>query len=81
MSSINLNYYNEKILKDSDELMKLFEKGYKKGGSDLALLIATEESYREIMQGYSDAVLEYYIDWIEFLREANNQELSFEDFL
>ena len=76
-SQLNLESYNDKILKDSENLFALFEKKYKSENVDFATLAAVEESYQDLVVGYSEAVSDYYIDWINFLREINSENFDF----
>lgn len=78
-AQLNLESYNDKILKDSEELFTLFEKKYKVEEVDFATLAAVEESYQDIVVGYSEALSDYYIEWINFLREINFEKFSFEN--
>ena len=78
-AQLNLNCYNYKILKDSEELFTLFEKTYKVEKVDFATLAAVEESYQDLIVGYSDALTDYYISWIDFLREINSEDFSFDN--
>ena len=77
-AQLNLNNYNDKILKDSEELFRLFEKTYKVANVDFATLAAVEESYQDLVVGYSEALSDYYISWINFLREINSENFSFD---
>ena len=77
-AQLNLESYNDKILKDSDELFALFEQKYKVEKVDFATLAAVEESYQDLVVGYSDALSDYYTSWIEFLREINSEDFSFD---
>lgn len=76
-SRLNLECYNDKILKDSEDLFELFEKKYKIEEVDFATLAAVEESYQDLIVGYSAALSDYYIGWINFLREINSENFSF----
>ena len=78
-AQLNLESYNDKILKDSDDLFALFEKKYKAESVDFATLAAVEESYQDLVVGYSDALSDYYISWINFLREINSENFDFEN--
>ena len=77
-AQLNLDSYNDKILKDSEELFALFEQKYKVENVDFATLAAVEESYQDLVVGYSDALSDYYTSWIEFLREINSEDFSFD---
>ena len=70
-AKINLNYYNNNLLKNSNELIKVAKKNYATGKSSLTTLIVMEQSYRSIAAGYTYALADYYNCWIEFLREVN----------
>lgn len=78
-AQFNLESYNDKILKDSEELFTLFEQKYKVENVDFATLAAVEESYQDLVVGYSDALSDYYTSWIEFLREINSEIFSFDE--
>lgn len=77
-AKINLNYYNDNLLKNSNELIKVAKKNYSTGKSTLTTLIVMEQSYRSIVAGYTYALADYYKCWIDFLREVNveNFDLS-----
>jgi len=76
-AQLNLESYNEKILKDSEDLFELFEKKYKKENVDFATLAAVEETYQDLVNGYSEALSDYYISWINFLRGINSETFDF----
>lgn len=69
----NLNYYNESLTVDSKEIVRMAAKSYEVGKSDLTSLIVVEQSYRSIMSGYIEALRDYYICWVDFLRESNDE--------
>lgn len=77
-AKLNLESYNDKILKESDELFNLFEKIYKVKKMDFASLAAVEESYQDLIVGYSSAISDYYIGWINFLREIYSENFIFD---
>ena len=62
-AQLNLESYNDNILKDSEELFTLFEKMYKEKPLDFASLAAVEESYQDLIVGYSEALSDYYLGW------------------
>ncbi len=78
-AKLNLNYYNNKLLKSSEEMIKLSKRSYEVGKSNLTTLIVMEQSYKSIIVGYTYALAEYYNCWIDFLREVNSEELKFND--
>lgn len=78
-AKLNLNYYNDKLLKSSDEMIKISKRSYEVGKSNLTTLIVMEQSYRSIIVGYTYALSEYYNCWIDFLREVNTEEFRLND--
>lgn len=76
-AQLNLGSYNDKILKDSENLFRLFEQKYKIESVDFPALAAVEESYQDLIVGYSEALYDYYATWINFLRELNSEDFSF----
>lgn len=78
-AQLNLKSYNDKILKDSEDLFELFEKTYKSKDVDFATLAAVEESYQDLIVGYAEALSDYYVNWINFLREINSENFVFEN--
>ena len=70
-SQTNLLFYKNKLVKDSAELIRISQKNYKEGKSDLTSVIMMQQSFREILTGYNSALTDYYTDWIDFLREVN----------
>ena len=77
-SKDNLNFYNEKLVKESQNMIEKSKKDYLTGKANLTSLIVMEQSYEEIIEGYTNAIAEYYISWVEFLREVNTEEFDFE---
>lgn len=77
-AKINLNYYNEKLVKDSQEMIKISKKDYETGQANLTALIVMQESYENIIEGYTYAIADYYKSWIEFLREVNTDDFNLE---
>ena len=72
----NLNYYNETLLKESAEFIRLSKRSYEVGKSNLTTLIVMEQNYRDIILGYSDTLAQYYTDWLEFLLAINQEEID-----
>ena len=73
---MNLNFYNDKLLKNSDEMIRVSKRSYEVGKSNLTSLIVMEQSYKSIIIGYTYALADYYNCWINFLREVNQEELK-----
>lgn len=69
----NLNYYEAKILTNSEELIELSKQSYETGKSDITSLIVMKQSYKSIVIGYTYALAEYYNSWTSFLREVNDE--------
>ncbi|MCI1272907.1 MAG: TolC family protein [Clostridiaceae bacterium] len=78
-SRLNLNYYDDKLLKDSNEMIRISKRSYEVGKSNLTTLIVMEQSYRSIIVGYTNALASYYDCWIDFLREVNNEEFMLDE--
>ncbi len=72
----NLIFYKQKIIKDSEELIEISKKNYAQGKADLTTVIVMQQSYQDIVTGYICALTDYYTDWIDFLREINNEEFE-----
>lgn len=77
-AQFNLNIYNKNILKKSENLFIQFEKLYNVENVDFAALVSIEETYNDLIEGYSEALSDYYVGWINFLRETNTDTFSFE---
>lgn len=75
-AKLNLNYYNDKLLKSSEEMIRISKRSYEVGKSNLTTLIVMEQSYKSIIVGYTYALAEYYNCWIDFLREVNSEEFN-----
>ena len=78
-AKLNLNYYNDNLLKNSHELIKVAKKNYAQGKSSLTTLIVMEQSYRSIVAGYTYALADYYNCWIDFLREVNVENFNLKE--
>ena len=72
-SAENLNYYESKILTNSEELIDVSKQAYEQGKSDITSLIVMKQSYKSIVIGYTYALAEYYNSWTAFLREVNDE--------
>ena len=72
----NLNYYNDLLLSESDRLLSLSKTSYMVGKTNITNLIFIEQSYKEIMVGYTNALATYYSSWVDFLREVNDEEIK-----
>ena len=75
-SRTNLLFYKQKLIKDSEELIKISKRNYDSGKADLTSVIVMQQSYQDIMTGYIYALTDYYTDWIDFLREVNNEDFD-----
>ncbi len=71
-----LKNYDENILKDTDILFKNFEKMYQSTNVDFSALVSIEETYYDLVNGYSSALIDYYVGWIDFLRELNTENFA-----
>ena len=75
-AQVNLNYYNDELLANSEELIVASRKSYKEGKIDLTTLITMEESYRMITIAHTYALAEFYNAWNFFVREVNNENFK-----
>ena len=75
-AKINLNYYNDNLIKNSKDMIRVAQKNYASGKASLTTLIVMEQSYRSIVAGYTYALADYYNCWIEFLREVNSENFD-----
>ncbi len=78
-AKINLNYYNDNLIKNSKDMIRVAQKNYANGKASLTTLIVMEQSYRSIVAGYTYALADYYNCWIEFLREVNSENFDLEE--
>lgn len=72
----NLNYYNSDLISNSKEILKIAAQNYAQEKSDVTSLVFVQQSYSEIMDAYIDSLCNYYISWINFLREYNDETLD-----
>ncbi len=72
----NLNYYNSKLIGDSFILMSYAKENYKKDKSDLISLIVMEKSYKDIIIGYTQALVDYCKCWTALLRVLDVESLA-----
>ncbi len=72
-AKLNLNYYNNQLLADSSKFLKMSQKSYENGKTNLTDLIFIEQSYQSIMLGYTNALADYYNYWIDFLKQVNDE--------
>lgn len=75
-SQQNLNFYNEKLVTDSKNMIEISKKDYESGNANLTSLIVMEQSYEDILEGYTYTVADYYKSWVEFLREVNTEDFD-----
>ena len=78
-SRTNLLFYKQKLIKDSEKLINISKKNYLEGKTDLTSLVVMEQSYKEIVVGYIQALTDYYTDWIDFLRTVNSEDFDLFD--
>lgn len=72
----NLNYYENKIIKNSEELIEISKESYEEGKTEITSLIVMKQSYISIIVGYTYALAEYYNSWTNFLREVNDEDFE-----
>lgn len=72
----NLNYYNDILLTESKQFLNMAKRSYMVGKSSLTDLIFIEQSYKNIITGYINALSDYYNAWIGVLQELNDEDLK-----
>lgn len=72
----NLNYYNDVLLSESKQFLGMSRKSYMVGKTNMVNFIFVEQSYKNIMIGYTEALANYYNAWINLLREVNDEKLG-----
>lgn len=72
----NLNYYNDILLSESKQFLKMAKRSYEVGKTNITDLIFIEQSYKNIMMNYVNALADYYNAWVEVLRQVNDEELK-----
>lgn len=77
-AQMNLNDYNNKLMKCSKEMINLSKKNYGEGKSNLTTFIVMEQAYKSIIIEYTKTLAEYYNSWIAFLREINAENFDVE---
>lgn len=75
-AQINLNYYNDILLSESGQFLHMAKKSYEVGKTNMINFIYVEQSYRNIMMGYTNALANYYNAWVNLLREVNDEGLK-----
>lgn len=68
----NLNYYNDVLLNESKEFLNLSRRSYEVGKSNMTDFIFVQQSYKNIMMNYVQALANYYDSWINILREVQD---------
>lgn len=72
----NLNYYNDIILSESDQFLHMAKRSYQVGKTNMTSLVYIEQSYKNILMNYTNALATYYNAWIDVLREVNDEGLE-----
>ncbi len=75
----NLNYYSDNLLGDSETVLKMSQKSYTVGKSNLSSLLIMQQANIGISMNYTLALANYYSTWIDLLRSAdieNAEELG-----
>ncbi|MDD3419081.1 MAG: TolC family protein [Candidatus Gastranaerophilales bacterium] len=72
----NLNYYNDALLAESNKFLGMSHKSYMIGKTNITDYIFIQQSYKNIVMGYVNALSEYYSSWVEFLRDVNDEDIN-----
>lgn len=75
-AQMNLNYYNDVLLTESEQFLNMARKSYLVGKTNMINLIYVQQSYKNILMGYTTALTNYYNSWINLLREVNDEEFK-----
>ena len=70
-SQTNLLFYKNKLVKDSAELIRISQKNYKEGKSDLTSVIMMQQSFREIVTGYNLSLIHIYRRFEAYYRKPS----------
>ena len=79
LAQMHLRSYNDKLLKNSADLINASRKNYLEDKIDLTTLISMEESYRMITVAHTYAIADYFNAWNAFIREVNNDDFNIDD--
>lgn len=72
----NLNYYNDILLSESRQFLNMSKKSYLIGKTSITDYIFIQQSYKNILLGYTNTLADYYDAWIDVLREVNDESLK-----
>ncbi len=72
----NLNFYNNELLNNSQELMSSSRKSLHNKEIDLTTFLVSKKLYLELILGYQDTLGEYYTSFAELLKEINANSLD-----
>lgn len=72
----NLNFYNNELLNNSQELMSSSRKSLHNKEIDLTTFLVSKKLYLELIIGYQDTLGEYYTSFAELLKEINANSLD-----
>lgn len=75
-AQMNLNYYNDLLLQESNQFLFMARKSYVVGKTSINDFIYIEQSYKNIMMGYVNSLAQYYNAWVDVLREVNDEDLK-----
>lgn len=75
-AQMNLNYYNDVLLSESSQFLHMAKRSYEVGKTNMTNLIFIEQSYKDIIMGYTNALAEYYNSWVDVLKEVNDEGLK-----
>lgn len=75
-AQMNLNYYNDVILSEADQFLNMAKKSYIVGKTSMTDLLYIEQSYKNIIMGYTNALTNYYNAWVDVLREVNDEDFK-----
>lgn len=75
-AQINLNYYNDVLIAESFQFLYLARRSYEVGKTNITNYIFIEQTYKNILMAYTNALADYYNAWVSLLREVSDEGLK-----
>lgn len=75
-AQLNLNYYSDVLITESGQYLYMSKRSYEVGRTNITNYIYIEQTYKEILMSYTNALADYYKAWVALLREVNDEGLT-----
>ena len=72
----NLILYKNKLLADSSDVVKMSQRRYEIGKTDLSSVILSQQEYQSVMNGYVNALISYYTAWEQVLNDVGEDNVK-----